>query len=287
MQRLAALTALASGPGAWRSTPAPPAGPSVMALPPQGKPFDQFQREDYNCRVYADQVMGGVSAQQAAANAGVGSAALGTALGAGLGAAIGLPAGPLTWCRSGRGGGTADRQRNRQQCSGSPSAFGAAVALGEGPPTRSTQRQYAFIALLATTTWSGTWRKLHAAYAAAAPGGYPSGYGYAPVVVAGPTVVVGGGWGGGWGWGGGPYGWHRGWGLAGPRLGTAEPLAATDPADAAGSAHPIRRFSAAASVGAVLIGSDRRDECAIRPDQAQDRAMVHGTRWRRDRASSA
>ena len=32
---------------------APPAGPNVIALPPQGKDLGQFQREDASCRQYA------------------------------------------------------------------------------------------------------------------------------------------------------------------------------------------------------------------------------------------
>ncbi|MBS0642224.1 MAG: glycine zipper family protein [Acetobacteraceae bacterium] len=203
MQRLAALTALASVLALGACTPAPPAGPSVMALPPQGKPFDQFQREDYNCRVYADQVMGGVSAQQAAANAGVGSAALGTALGAGLGAAIGAAGG----------------------AAGPGAAVGAAAGLLTGSAIGANNAQAAGVGAQARYDTAYTQcmyangnsvQSAPGAYAAAAPYGYPSGYGYAPAVVAGPTVVVGGGWGGGWGWGGGPYGWHRGWGWRGP-----------------------------------------------------------------------
>ncbi len=81
-----------------------PSGPSVMALPGTGKTFDQFRADDYNCRQYAFGQVGGVSTNQAATAAGVGSAALGTAVGAaagaafggGQGAAIGAGAGLLT-----------------------------------------------------------------------------------------------------------------------------------------------------------------------------------------------
>ncbi|MBN3773632.1 hypothetical protein G3N93_29240, partial [Burkholderia sp. Se-20378] len=42
-----------------------PTGPSVMALPGTGKSFDQFRADDANCRQYAFQQSGGVSAGQA------------------------------------------------------------------------------------------------------------------------------------------------------------------------------------------------------------------------------
>ncbi|KWF28589.1 hypothetical protein WL88_21665 [Burkholderia diffusa] len=80
-----------------------PAGPTVMALPGTGKSFDQFRADDANCRQYAFQQSGGVSAGQASAASAVGSAAVGTAIGAaagaafngGTGAAVGAGAGLL------------------------------------------------------------------------------------------------------------------------------------------------------------------------------------------------
>ena len=65
-----------------------PDGPSVMALPGTGKSFDQFKADDASCRNYAYQQVGGVTANQAAANSAVGSAVVGTALGAAAGAAF-------------------------------------------------------------------------------------------------------------------------------------------------------------------------------------------------------
>src|SRR4051794_11368598 len=73
----------------------PPQGPSVMALPPQGKSFEAFQGDDATCRGYAYQQTGGASSAQAATNSGVGSAVLGTALGAGVGAALGSVGGAM------------------------------------------------------------------------------------------------------------------------------------------------------------------------------------------------
>jgi hypothetical protein len=73
---------------------APPTGPSVVAMPPQGKSFEQFQVEDFGCRQAATAMIGGPAAQsQAAAQSAVGSAAVGTALGAAAGALIGSASG--------------------------------------------------------------------------------------------------------------------------------------------------------------------------------------------------
>lgn len=66
-----------------------PAGPSVMALPGSGRSFDQFRLEDADCRSFAYQQVGGVSAEQAQVESGVRSAAVGTVIGAAAGAAIG------------------------------------------------------------------------------------------------------------------------------------------------------------------------------------------------------
>ncbi|HUO43515.1 MAG TPA: YMGG-like glycine zipper-containing protein [Burkholderiales bacterium] len=65
-----------------------PSGPSVLVLPGTGKTFDQFRADDYECRQYASMQIGGVSPNQAAADSGVKSAAVGTAIGAAAGAAI-------------------------------------------------------------------------------------------------------------------------------------------------------------------------------------------------------
>ncbi|MCK9285038.1 MAG: glycine zipper family protein [Rhodocyclaceae bacterium] len=66
-----------------------PTGPSVMALPGSGKSFDQFRRDDVDCRDYASFQIGGTSANQAALDAGLKSAAVGTVVGAVAGAAMG------------------------------------------------------------------------------------------------------------------------------------------------------------------------------------------------------
>lgn len=64
-----------------------PSGPSVLALPGTGMPFDKFRQDDAQCRQYAAAQIG-QSAEGSATNAAVRSAAVGTAVGAVAGAAI-------------------------------------------------------------------------------------------------------------------------------------------------------------------------------------------------------
>lgn len=66
-----------------------PTGPSVMAMPGSSKNFDQFRRDDADCRQYALSQIGGATANDTALDSGVKSAALGTVVGAAAGAAIG------------------------------------------------------------------------------------------------------------------------------------------------------------------------------------------------------
>jgi len=66
-----------------------PTGPSVMALPGAGKNFNEFRSDDAECRDFAQRQVGGASADGAAIDAGVRSAAVGTLVGAVAGAAIG------------------------------------------------------------------------------------------------------------------------------------------------------------------------------------------------------
>jgi hypothetical protein len=69
-----------------------PSGPSVMVIPAQGKPFEQFQAEDANCKWWASQ-QSGPSAQETLNQNTASGAVVGTILGAGLGAAIGAISG--------------------------------------------------------------------------------------------------------------------------------------------------------------------------------------------------
>jgi hypothetical protein len=71
----------------------PPTGPSVVALPPQGKTLSQFQQEDYACRDYAFRSDNGAQASHSAMQSGVGSTAVGTVGGAAAGALLGAAAG--------------------------------------------------------------------------------------------------------------------------------------------------------------------------------------------------
>lgn len=66
-----------------------PTGPSVLTLPGSGKSFDQFRADDYECKTYAYQQIGGTTPQQSGQASGMESAAVGTGLGAAAGAALG------------------------------------------------------------------------------------------------------------------------------------------------------------------------------------------------------
>jgi len=65
-----------------------PSGPSVLVMPPPGKPFDVFQAEDITCRQWARQQTG-LTPQETVNQNTASGAVIGTAIGAGLGAAIG------------------------------------------------------------------------------------------------------------------------------------------------------------------------------------------------------
>lgn len=95
-----------------------PTGPSVMVLPGTGKPFNQFQADDAECRQFANQQVGTNVNESGVRNTATG-AAVGTLLGAALGAAIGAAAGsPATGAAVGAGaglfGGTAVGAGNAQ-----------------------------------------------------------------------------------------------------------------------------------------------------------------------------
>lgn len=66
-----------------------PTGPSVMVLPGTGNGFDQFRADDALCRQFAYESVGGATADKAATDSGLRSAAVGTVVGAAAGAAIG------------------------------------------------------------------------------------------------------------------------------------------------------------------------------------------------------
>lgn len=66
-----------------------PTSPSLMALPGTGKNFEQFRKDDGECRQYAYRQIGGPAGQPSTVDPAVRSAAIGTAIGAAAGAAIG------------------------------------------------------------------------------------------------------------------------------------------------------------------------------------------------------
>ena len=72
-----------------------PTGPSVMVMPPPGKPFEVFMADDSLCRQWAQQQIGGVPPSQTANENLAAGAAIGTLLGAGVGAAIGSTSGNM------------------------------------------------------------------------------------------------------------------------------------------------------------------------------------------------
>jgi len=70
-----------------------PTGPTVMVMPAPGKPFEVFQGDDYVCRQWAQQQIGGASPSETANQNLATGAAVGTLAGAGLGAAMGAASG--------------------------------------------------------------------------------------------------------------------------------------------------------------------------------------------------
>ena len=166
----------------------PPQGPSVMALPAQGKSFELFQQDDASCRGFATQRTGGASPVEAANNSTIGSAALGTALGAGVGAALGSVGGAM-------GAGAA--------IGGATGLFaGSAVGAGNAQVAGgNAQARYDTAYTQCMYSRGNTVQSAPSGYAGGYPGG---GYGYYPApyygpAYYGPSLVIGGGWGfGGW-----------------------------------------------------------------------------------------
>jgi len=70
-----------------------PSGPSVMVMPGPGKPFEAFQADDFACRQWAQQSIGGASPSETGNQNLATGAVVGTLVGAGLGAAIGAATG--------------------------------------------------------------------------------------------------------------------------------------------------------------------------------------------------
>ncbi|WP_135467974.1 glycine zipper family protein [Crenalkalicoccus roseus] len=190
--RIAALLALA---GLSACAVAPPAGPTVLAMPPAGKDLGRFQQEDFGCRNYAMAVIGGASPAQAANQAAIGSAAVGAGLGAAAGALLGAAGGAAgTGAAVGAGAGLL-----------AGSAIGAGTAQASG---HALQQAYdaAYAQCMAA---SGNQVTAGVAPLPAVPYGHavpawPYGYyqpypSYHPGYYAGPSVSLG-------------FGVYRGWG---------------------------------------------------------------------------
>ena len=99
-----------------------PTGPSMMALPGNGRSFDEFRYDDYTCREFAQEQAGGTPSRASVAS-GVGSAVVGAGLGAAAGAALGggrgaaigagtgMLAGGLAGTNTARASGSVSQQR--------------------------------------------------------------------------------------------------------------------------------------------------------------------------------
>lgn len=175
MRRIASCSALAGVLALGACAVPPPAGPSVLAVPPPGKSLAQFQNEDATCRTYAQARIGPTSPGQAATGSQVGSSAVGTVLGAAAGAAIGAATGSP-------GAGAAIGAGSGLLLGTSVGAGNAQVAGG------SLQRAYDNAYVQCMVANGDTVQQPFAAYRP-----YPAyGYGYpAYPVVVGPSVGFG------------------------------------------------------------------------------------------------
>lgn len=113
-QRLTAPLAIVIAAATLAGCAVVPTGPSLMALPGTGKSFDQFRRDDFNCRQYASGQNGGLDTATAANNSAIGSAVLGTAIGAAAGAAFGGSSGAAIGAGAGLLTGSAVGMGNAQ-----------------------------------------------------------------------------------------------------------------------------------------------------------------------------
>ena len=106
MRRVAPIVAVAGALALSACAVAPPTGPSIAVMPSQGKDLATFQQDDFICRGFAQQQIGGASPAAAAADSQITSSVAGTVLGAAAGAAIGAAAGnPALGAAIGAGSG--------------------------------------------------------------------------------------------------------------------------------------------------------------------------------------
>jgi hypothetical protein len=164
------------GVGACAATP--PAGPSVMVLPGDGKSFAQFQQDDATCRATANSQI-----VAPGTNSTVAGAAIGTIAGAAAGAAIGAAAGNA-------GAGAAI---------GAGTGLVGGTAIGASNAEASSYGMQRHYDITYTQCMVASGNKVPPAPVASAypayPGypAYPYPYYYGPTVY-GPSVVIGGGW---------------------------------------------------------------------------------------------
>ena len=186
MRRLGLPVALAGAALVAGCAVAPPSGPSVMALPGQGKTLATFRQEDAYCRQAAAQDSGAAQSAAAAGDNAVGTAALSTAVGALAGAAIGSVSGQV----------------------GAGAAIGAGAGLLVGSSAGAGQAARG--GYYAQQQYDTTYTQCMYSYGnsvQSAPGGYAGGYPYAepypypqpyPYYGYGPGIVIGGSWGPRW-----------------------------------------------------------------------------------------
>lgn len=224
MRRVTTCVGLVSALAVSACAVAPPQGPSVVAMPGQGKDMAAFQQDDMTCRQFAFSQTGGMSAAQAGNNAAVGSAVLGTALGAGVGAALGAVGG-AAGAGAAIGGATG-------------LLAGSAIGAGNAQASAAGIQQRYDVAYAQCMVAHGNQVQSPPPVYASGPGygwgsPWPYYYGWGPGWYGGwpgwyaPTVAIGfgGGWGWGRGWGpgwyggrgwyGGGHGWHGGGGRGG------------------------------------------------------------------------
>ncbi len=141
----------------------PPTGPTVLAVPPEGKNLGQFQQEEANCRNYAFNQIG-ITPAQGANQAAAGSAVAGTALGAAAGALLGAAGGSP----------------------GTGAALGAGTGLLAGSAVGANNAQVSSYSLQArydqayTQCLASTGNQVQTAAVYASPYAAPYGYGYYP-----------------------------------------------------------------------------------------------------------
>ena len=175
---------------------APPPGPTVMALPGQGKSFQAFQQDEYTCRQYAAEQTG-MAPAQAANNSAVGSAVVGTALGAGVGAALGA-AGGAAGAGAAIGGATGLLAGS---AIGANNAQASAANVQQRYDIAYTQCMYGHgdtVQAAPASGYAGYPGYGYPGYGYPPPPAYPYGpayYGPAPAYGPSFSIGIGGGWG--------------------------------------------------------------------------------------------